>query len=214
MITVKDLERECSNYNLTEFLKKCTTQELEELTKLILCDDIIGIRKKIYDALLTEKEYRKIYYSMNLDVSEYKIDKLIDFYKNDIEDIESTKIMDTMKFYNINNINYKDVVNWFPSGLSIEMCYIIYKFMKQNNFDSNKIRSLLISDFNKTKLIYNKICKNVKIQLDNILSDKNFIEFMIETITIINNQKHKTESFDKLYKKLSYENSEVITRLK
>lgn len=59
MVTIKELEKECANYNLTEFLKKCTMDELENCVRCVLCDDVVGIRANIYDALLNELDYRK-----------------------------------------------------------------------------------------------------------------------------------------------------------
>ena len=59
MVTIKELEKECANYNLTEYLKKCTMDELENCVRCILCDDVVGIRVNICDALLNELEYRK-----------------------------------------------------------------------------------------------------------------------------------------------------------
>jgi len=72
MTTMNDLKRECVKYNLTEFLKKCTCEELQDFIGLIQCNDIIGINAKIYDALLTEMEYRQMMNTTNLYCNEIK----------------------------------------------------------------------------------------------------------------------------------------------
>ncbi|MBQ3020599.1 MAG: hypothetical protein IJD92_00055 [Bacilli bacterium] len=58
MLSYSILEREYNRYNLTEFLKTRSMEELEEYVSLIVRDDIIGIRANIYDAILLEIEYR------------------------------------------------------------------------------------------------------------------------------------------------------------
>ncbi len=59
MITIKDLEKAYLNHTLTDLLKEISDENLAELDYLILCDDMIGIRIDIYDAIYNEIQYRQ-----------------------------------------------------------------------------------------------------------------------------------------------------------
>ena len=59
MITLKHLDVACANYRLTDLLKEVSDEELENLLGSVVCDDLMGDRYKIYEALLTEVEYRQ-----------------------------------------------------------------------------------------------------------------------------------------------------------
>lgn len=59
MLNIKELEQQGYENNLTEFLKGFTTEELESIKSRIFVDDIVGVRVKILEALITELEYRK-----------------------------------------------------------------------------------------------------------------------------------------------------------
>lgn len=56
--SVSDLEKICANHGLTDFLKTVSDAELNYFQGIISCDDLLGIRIDILDAILTEKEYR------------------------------------------------------------------------------------------------------------------------------------------------------------
>ena len=213
MLKIKQLEEKLNNYNLTEYLKNCSTEELNYFIRIILCDDITSTRAKIYDALLTEIEYRKISLVMKSDYNNEKIYMLIDNYKNDLQDIKLNDIKKSVDFYEKEGIYYNDVLNWFPAGLSVEMCYTIYKFMSENGMETDKIINVLVGNFKKTKNLYNKIKGYAETENNDFTEDKNFINFMIQAIKTIMQQKHKTESFKKIYEKLNAENSDVIKRL-
>lgn len=58
MLSYSILEREYNRYNLTEFLKNCSMEELQGYISFIVRDDIMGIRANIYGAILLEIEYR------------------------------------------------------------------------------------------------------------------------------------------------------------
>lgn len=60
MLKVTDLEKACVNHNLTELLKLVSDDELVKLRTYVECDDIIGIRINIMDAICTEMESRQI----------------------------------------------------------------------------------------------------------------------------------------------------------
>ena len=60
MLKVTDLEKACVNHNLTELLKLVSDDELLKLRTYVECDDIIGIRINIMDAICTEMESRQI----------------------------------------------------------------------------------------------------------------------------------------------------------
>lgn len=60
MLKVTDLEKACVNHNLTELLKLVSDDELVKLHTYVECDDIIGIRINIMDAICTEMESRQI----------------------------------------------------------------------------------------------------------------------------------------------------------
>ena len=60
MLKVTDLEKACVNHNLTELLKLVSDDELVKLRTYVECDDIIGIRINIVDAICTEMESRQI----------------------------------------------------------------------------------------------------------------------------------------------------------
>ena len=56
--TMKELLIECANYNLTEYFKQLPMETLEYILSCIERDDILGDKIKIYEAVLTEMEYR------------------------------------------------------------------------------------------------------------------------------------------------------------
>ena len=58
MLTIRDLEKACANYKLTDLLKEISDEELIRLMDLIMRDDIIGIRINICDAIYNEMDYR------------------------------------------------------------------------------------------------------------------------------------------------------------
>ena len=60
MLKVTDLEKACVNHNLTELLKLVSDDELVKLHTYVECDDIIGIRINIMDAICTEMELRQM----------------------------------------------------------------------------------------------------------------------------------------------------------
>ena len=46
-------------YNLTEYIKNCSLEDMNKILNQITTDDIVGINANIFDAILTELEYRK-----------------------------------------------------------------------------------------------------------------------------------------------------------
>lgn len=214
-MTIKDLENEYYNFTLNETLKRCSIEELEGLASFILCELLTGIRIDIYNALITEIEYRKILSAFEADINEEKLHMTIDLYKEDLVDIEYSDIKESFMFYSSKNISFKDIINWFPAGMSIEMCYVVYRYMRHNGMDLEQIRTLLIGNIKQLKQLYRMIRKNVTSLeiLQGYNEDTEFINFMMETIQSIIQKMHRTESFNKMYLKLSSENSDVLKRL-
>lgn len=169
---------------------------------------------EMYDLFINEEAFQKIKNNVDLNINENDILKLIEDYKYDLVKIESLDIKNTMLFYQKSNINYERYIYWFPAGLSIDICYVIYKYMNSNKVEKDKIIDLLLGNFSKTLDIYNKIRKIIKKQNINYFNDKEFLDFMIEIFETINTKKYKTESFKKLYNNLKTKNEEVIKRLK
>ena len=58
MVVLKDLFEQLKNYNITEFLKTVSNEELINCQRAILCDDILGDRIKVLEAINIELEYR------------------------------------------------------------------------------------------------------------------------------------------------------------
>ena len=58
-VTIKELESHYANHTLTELLKTIDIEDLKSVYYEITCDDIVGIRANIYDAIYNEFEYRE-----------------------------------------------------------------------------------------------------------------------------------------------------------
>ena len=56
---IEEVKKQCINNNLTEYLKTCSLDDIKYINNRIIRDDIIGINATIFDAILTELEYRK-----------------------------------------------------------------------------------------------------------------------------------------------------------
>ena len=55
---IEEVKKQCINNNLTEYLKTCSLDDIKYINNKLLADDIIGINATIFDAILTELEYR------------------------------------------------------------------------------------------------------------------------------------------------------------
>lgn len=60
MLSVRDLDKAYNNGNLCELLILVSDEELVNLRACVECDDILGIRINIMDAICTEMESRNI----------------------------------------------------------------------------------------------------------------------------------------------------------
>lgn len=60
MVTLNNLEKETANYNLTDSLRKLSFEELQYCFYNIISNEIVGIRKKIFECLLIEMQYRQL----------------------------------------------------------------------------------------------------------------------------------------------------------
>lgn len=49
----------CQKHGLTDYLKTLTIEELNKLLNMIMADDIIGTREKIYETIKIELQYRE-----------------------------------------------------------------------------------------------------------------------------------------------------------
>lgn len=60
MLSARDLDKAYNNGNLCKILNLVSDEELTSLYACVACDDILGIRINIMDAICTEMEARNI----------------------------------------------------------------------------------------------------------------------------------------------------------
>jgi hypothetical protein len=58
MVTLKNLEKETVNYNLTDSLKELSFDELQCCFYNIISKEIVGARRNILECLIIELQYR------------------------------------------------------------------------------------------------------------------------------------------------------------
>lgn len=55
---LENAEKAAYNKQLTSYIQLLTDEQLDDLTHLIVCDDIVGVRVNILDCIKQEQQYR------------------------------------------------------------------------------------------------------------------------------------------------------------
>ena len=133
------------NYGLTDCLKNASNRELTALKAQIEANDIVEIKVSIYEAILTEIEYRKLYNNMVIESDEDISKILTDYSDSETRNyISSEDIQKSINFYNSLGVDYKNGILFFPCGISIDLIHRAYN--RNKNINDEIIMSKLATD--------------------------------------------------------------------
>ena len=133
---------------------------------------------------------------------------LIKHYSNEINDLEISNGDLLNEFYK-NKIN---LLQWLPLGLSLNMTYNLYIYLRKQGHNVENIFNLFVSDINKCIEIYKKL-KEANLIVDFRLDNVEFNEFIFNSLKLCEKDISKTESFMRMITMIEDKNRNLLRRL-
>lgn len=204
------------NYELTNYLKTLTSEELEYLEHRIGANDITGPWIDIFNSLHQEKEYRVLSTTLSLDTSRFLTDSYSDLLKN----VSKKDLFDSLLVYSELGVDYDYLLKWLPVFVSVKDSNTLYHFLKKQGLDDDKIIEVFGHNFSESKDLIQRIHQldssqpvNPDPKPQDYLSDTEYTGFIKKAVTAIERKKAGTESYDLYIKHMMSEDKEIMKRL-
>lgn len=200
----RELEIILANNKLVEYLSMISTDELLELKRSILCDDIVGPRVTILSAIEDAIEYRFLEQFISLQDAEF-ISRGFDLNLN-VKNYEEIK----NSFEELENYgDFQSIVRWCPALLYLDRTYKVFVYLKQNGKSIDEIVAFFCSSYDRFIRLADSL-DDRRLGLD---MKSEFHELLLGIVNKVNNNKADTESYIKYTNQMFTKNADLLKRL-
>ena len=202
--SLRDLEVIYANNKLTDYLTTLSTEELSDIKRLILCDDIIGVRISLLSAVEDAIEYRFLEQYISLKDAEF----LSGEFDLQLTPANYLEMKQSFEFLD-GRTDYQSLVRWCPSLLYLNKTYRVYSFLKESGKTDEEIVSLLCSSFDRVM----KLSETLEDVGYNHYLSLEFNRLIDDIAKTVENNKANTESYRKYTTQMFKQNADLLKRL-